>query len=147
MTPESSAATEAAGRLWARAAGGATAPAEVAAAADLMCTQLRAGLGRWIGAGGYGALLDRALAKARADYPALDGISGLGGETAVIEAAVRARGAGGLSAGLTALVAELVELLGRIIGAEMAAQLVDQISLPSPRGVVSSQPQGGRDGD
>ena len=147
MTPTSSVATDAAGRLWARAAGRATAPAELAMAADLMCTRLGEELGRWIGTEGYRTLLERALAGVRAEHPALDGIPCLGGDASAIEEAVRTRGAGGLSAGLVALVAELVELLGRIIGAEMAVQLVDQISIPSPRGVVSTQTRGGRDGD
>lgn len=147
MTPKSAAATDAAGRLWARAAAGATAPVEVAAGADLMCTQLREELGRWIGAGGYRALLERALAGTRSEHPALDGLSCLGGDTQPVAAALRAHGAGRLSAGFVALVAELVELLGRIIGAEMAVQLVDQVSIPSPRGVVSTRIQGGRDDD
>ena len=147
MTSKSSAATGAAGRLWARAAGSATSTREVAAAADLMCAQLRLELGRWIGAGGYRALLERALGRTRVEHPALDGVSCLGGDASVFVAAVHARGAGELSAGLVALVAELVDLLGRIVGAEMAMQLVEQISVPSPRGVVSTRPQGGRDGD
>jgi hypothetical protein len=147
VTPKSIDATDAAARLWARVAGGATSPAEVAAAADLMCTQLRVELARWIGNVGYGALLARALTAARAEHPALDDISCLGGDASEIAAAMPTHGAISLSAGLVAVVAELVELLGRIIGARMAVQLVDQISLPSPRGVVSTKPQGGRDGD
>jgi hypothetical protein len=134
-------------RLWSRAAGGATTPGEVAVAADQMCAQVGAGLRRWIGAAGYSALLDRALAQARSEHPVLDGVSCLGDDASVIVGVVRAQGAGQLSAGLVAVVSELVELLGRIIGAEMAVQLVEQISIPSPRGVVSTRPQGGRDGD
>jgi hypothetical protein len=147
VAPKSSAAADAAGRLWSRATAGATGPGEVAAAADLMCTQLRTGLGRWIGAGGYRALLDRALIQARSEHPILDGVSCLGEDASVIAAAVRSQGAGGLSAGLVAWVAELVELLGRIIGAEMAVQLLDQITIPSARGVVSTRTEGWRDDD
>lgn len=147
MIPKSTAAADVAERLWARAIGGATAPGEVAAAADLMCAQVGAGLRRWIRAAGYNALLDRALANARPEHPVLDFVSCLGTDATVIVGVVRARGAGELSAGLVAVVSELVELLGRIIGAEMAVQLVEQISIPSPRGVVSTRPQGGLDGD
>jgi transcriptional regulator of acetoin/glycerol metabolism len=65
---------------------------------------------------------------------------------------------------MVALVAALVELLGRIIGEEMAVRLVDQTGIevdqtgrererekkkererPSPRGVVSAESKGGRD--
>lgn len=147
MIPRSIAAVDVAERLWARAVGGATAPSEVAVAADLMCAQVGAGLRRWIGAAGYNALLDRALAKARSEHPVLDEVTCLGKDASVIVGVVRARGAGELSAGLVAVVSELVELLGRIIGDEMVVQLVEQISMPSPRGVVSTRPQGGRDGD
>ncbi len=147
MTPKSPATTGAAERLWTRTAGGATDPDEVAAAADRICTGLRVGLGRWIGAGGYRALLERARLGVRAEHPALDDFSCLGGDDSGLAAAVREQGAAGLSAAVVALVAELVELLGRIIGDDMAVQLVDQILTPSPRGVVSTQSRGARDGD
>ena len=145
MTPRST-ATDAARCLWARAAGDARAPEEIAAAAERMCTQLREGLGRWIGAGGYRALLDRALGLVRAEHPALAGISCLGEDEQVITAAVRMHGAGEVAAGLVALVAALIELLGRIIGEEMAVRLVEQIGTPSPREVAGAEIQGGPDG-
>jgi hypothetical protein len=146
MTPRSVVATDVARRLWTRAAGDSRAPEEVAAAAERMCTQLRAGLGRWIGAEGYRALLDRALGLARAEHPALGSFSCLGGGEPGTMAAVRAHGADRVTAGLEALVAALIELLGRIIGEEMAVRLVEQIGMPSPRGVVSAETEGGRDG-
>jgi hypothetical protein len=146
MTPRSEAAMDAARRLWARAADDASAPEDVAAAAERMCNDLRLGLGRWVGAAGYRALLDRALGLARVEHPALGGVSALGGDEPVITAAVRARGVGEVAAGLVALVAVVTELLGRIIGDEMAARLVEQIGTPSPREVVSTETEGGRDG-
>ena len=145
MTSTPAAATDAARRLWALAAGDGDASEEVAAAADRMCAQLRVGLGRWIGAEGYRALLDRALGLARAEHPALGGLSCLGGDGAIM-AAVRAHGASEVAAGLVASVAALIELLGRIIGEEMAMRLVEQVGMPSPRGVVSTEPEGDRDG-
>jgi hypothetical protein len=51
-----------------------------------------------------------------------------------------------VAAGLVALVTALIELLGRIIGEEMAVRLVEQIGIPSAPGVVSTEPEGGRDG-
>jgi hypothetical protein len=144
MTP--TAATDAARRLWARTAADGSASEEVAAAADRMCTQLRAGLGRWIGAEGYRALLERALGLARVEHPALGGLSCLGGDGTMTMAAVRAHGAGEVAAGLVALVATLIDLLGRIVGEEMALRLVEHVGMPSPHGVVSTEPEGDRDG-
>jgi hypothetical protein len=169
MTQRSAATTEVARRLWARAAGDTNSPEEVAAAAERTCTQLRTGLGRWIGAMGYHALLDRALALARAEHPALRSLSCHGGEEPMITAAVRAHGAAEVATGMLALVAGLVELLGRIIGEEIAVRLVEQAGMrseteretdrerqretagdsererPSPRGVVSTESKGGHD--
>ena len=145
MAQRSAAATEVARLLWVRAAGDASEPEEVAEAAERMCTQVRAGLGRWIGATGYRALLDRATAVARAEHPALGSLSCHGGDQPVTTAAVRANGAAEVAAGMVAAVAALVELLGRIIGEEMALRLVEKTDIPSPRGVVSTQSKGGRD--
>ena len=142
MSPTPAAASETARRLWARAGGDGGAPEEVGAAADRLCAQLRAGLGRWIGAEGYRALLERALELARPEHPALGGLSCLGGDGLLTTAAVRAHGAGETAASFVALVAKLIELLGRIIGVEMALRLVAQTELPSPRGVVSTEREG-----
>lgn len=146
MTPRSAAATDAARRLWAGAAGDTSAPEEVAAAAVRLCALLRAGLGRWVGAEGYRALLDRALGLARAEHPALGSLSCHRGDEPVTTAAVRAHGAAEVAAGMVVLVATLIELLGRIVGEEMAVRLVEQTGTPSPRGVVSTETEGGRDG-
>jgi hypothetical protein len=146
MTRRSEAATDAARRLWARAVGDASAPEKVAAAAESVCTQLRAGLGRWVGVDGYRALFDRALGLARAEHPALGDLSCLGGDEPVTSAAVRAHGASEMADGMEALVAALIELLGRIIGEEMAVRLVEHAGRPSPRGVVSTETERGRDG-
>jgi hypothetical protein len=149
MMPMPAVASDTARRLWASAAGDGRAPEEVAAAVEAMCTQLRVGLGRWIGAEGYRALLERALEQARVEHPALGGLSCLGGDGLLTTAAVRAHGAGEVAAGFVALVAALIELLGRIIGDEMALRLVAQTGIPTPRRVVSTDREGepdGRDG-
>jgi hypothetical protein len=145
MTQASAAATEVARLLWERTAGDASEPEEVAEAAERMCTQLRGGLGRWVGATGYRALLDRALGLARAEHPALGSLSCHGGDGPVTTAAVRAHGAAEVAAGMVTVVATLIELLGRIIGEEMTVRLVEQTGIPSPRGVVSTQSKGGPD--
>ena len=146
MMPMPAVANDTAQRLWVRAAGDGRAPEEVAAAAEAMCAQLRVGLVRWIGAEGYRALLERSLEQARVEHPALGGLSCLGGDGLLTTAAVRAHGAGEVAAGFVALVAALIDLLGRIIGEPMALRLVAQTGIPTPRGVVSTEREGERDG-
>lgn len=141
-SPSSETATDVARRLWARTAGESTAPEDVAAAADRMCAQLRAGLSRWIGAAGYNALLERAIGLARAKHPALSGLACLGEDGPATAAAIRGHGAPDVAAGQVMLVAGIVELLGRIIGEEIAMRLVEQIGGPSPRGIVSNASSG-----
>ncbi|HEY5940850.1 MAG TPA: hypothetical protein VIT87_08520 [Gemmatimonadales bacterium] len=158
MTQRSAAATKVAKLLWSRAASDDTDSAEeVAAVTERTCLQLRAGLGRWIGAMGYRALLDRALILARAEHPALVGLSCHGGDEEMIATAVRTHGAAEVAAGMVALVAGLVDLLGRIIGEEIAVRLVEETGVqttkqskkdrPSPRGVVSITSRSDRDVD
>jgi len=153
MTQRSAAATEVARGLWQRAVGDSTTPDDVAVAATRMCTELRVGLTRWVGAMGYRALIDRALLLGRAEHSALGSLSCHGGDEPVTTAGVRAHSAAEVATGMVALVAALVELLGRIIGEEMAVRLVEQIGMksetdrktPSPRGIVSTESKGGRD--
>ena len=129
----SPAATEVARRHWARAAGDTNTLQEVAAAATRTCTQLQAGLARWVGAMGYRALIDRALLLARAEHPALGSLSCHGGDQPLTTAAVRAHSAAEVTAGIVALVVTLIDLLSRIVGEEMAVQLVNQAMAASPR--------------
>ena len=118
--------TEVARGLWARDAVDVSAPEEVIAAAERICVQLQAGLVRWVGTMGYRALLDRAVELARAEHPALSRLSCNGSDEQEIAAAVRAHGAGEVTAGMVALVATLIDLLSRTVGEEMAVELVNQ---------------------
>jgi hypothetical protein len=136
----SPAATEVARRHWARAVGDTSTPEEVAAAAERTCTQLQAGLARWVGTMGYRALIDRALLLARAEHPALGSLSCHGGDEPVTTAAVRAHSAAEVATGMVALVATLIDLLSRIVGEEMAVELVNQAVARLPwRGASPSQ--------
>ena len=166
MPPRSAAATEVARRLWESAVGTGS-PEDIAAAAERMCAQLYAGLGRWVGNMGYRTLLDRALVLARAEHPALGDLACLGGDDSLTTATREAHSPAEVAAGMVALVAALIELLGRIIGEEMAVRLVEQTGVkvaqtatkketeparsreqqdaPSPRGVMSTEPRGARD--
>jgi hypothetical protein len=132
-------------------AGNASEAEEVAKATERMCIQLRLGLGRWIGVMGYRALLDRSIGLARAEHPALGGLSCHGEEEPAVTAAVRAHGAAKVAAGMMAVVAVLIDLLGRIIGEEMALRLVEQTGMErgserqEPAVVLSIQSVGGSD--
>jgi hypothetical protein len=146
MTPRSGAVTDVAHHLWLQTAGDAAEPEAAAAGAERLCAKLSAGLSRWIGVEGYRALLDRAVGSTRAEHPALGGLACLHRDEPVAAANVRAPGAAEVAAGMVALVAALIELLGRIIGEEMAVRFVEQIGTSSPRGAVSTETEGGRDG-
>jgi hypothetical protein len=141
----SPAATEVARRHWARAAGDTSTLEEVAATAERTCTQLQAGLARWVGTEGYRALLHRALLLARAEHPALGSLSFHGGDQPLTTAAVRAHSAAEVTAGLVVLVATLIDLLSRIVGEEMAVELVNQAVAASPRRASNTWTEVGRD--
>ena len=134
----SPAATEVARRHWARAAGDTNTLEEVAAAAARTCTKLQAGLARWVGTEGYRALIDRALLLARAEHPALGGLSCHGEGEPVTTAAVRAHSAAEVATGVVVLVATLIELLSGIVGEEMAVELVNQAVTRAPVARASS---------
>jgi hypothetical protein len=126
MTESSAAPTEVAQLLWERAVGDSTTPEAVAVAAARMCTELRVGLSRWVGAMGYRALINRALLVAAPGHPALRSLSGHEGDEVADITGVRAFSAADVAAAMVALLAALVELLGRIVGEEMAVRLVEQ---------------------
>jgi hypothetical protein len=136
--PRSPAATEVARRHWARAAGDTNTLEDVAAAAERTCTQLQAGLARWVGTEGYRALIDRALLLARAEHPALGSLSCHGEAEPVTTAAVRAHSAAEVRDGTVALVATLIDLLSRIVGEEMGVELVNQAVTRAPVARASS---------
>ena len=142
MTPSSAAAADAARRLWARAGGGTSQPEKVAASAERLCAQLRDGLTRWVGAHGYRVVLDRALGLTRPEHPALRELSCLGDDLPATTGAVQEHGAGEMAAAMVALIATMIDVLGRAVGEEMAVRLVEQTGTPSPRGVVSAEPSG-----
>lgn len=133
-------------RLWASATPDDTPPEELAAAVDRICSHLRTGLGRWIGAEGYHSLLDQSLGRVRSTHAVLRSIGCMGNEQTAILAAIQRHGSGVVMAAMVDLVAMLVELLGQIIGEEMAVRLVEQAGLPSSRAGVGSGSDGGQRG-
>jgi hypothetical protein len=146
MTQTSATATEVARGLWVRDAVDVGAPEEVTAEAERICAQLQTGLARWVGSAGYRTLLHRAVELARPEHPALGKLLCNGSDGEEIAAAVRAHGAAEVTAGIVALVATVIDLLGRIVGEEMAVELVKQTGAASPRGASNTETEGGRDG-
>jgi hypothetical protein len=103
-------------------------PLEPLAAVEGVAGALAATLSRWFGPYGYHALLSRALAEATADHPALAAVrvrSPLDPTLEGLSDAARAHGSGATVDALTTVVAGIVELLGRLIGDDMAVNLVE----------------------
>ena len=144
MTPRSATVTALARGLW--AGGDLSAPEEAAAVALQVCVHLRAGLSRWVGLEGYRVLLLRALDLARAEHPVLTQLSCNGNEEQEIAAAVRAHGAAEVRSAMMALIATLIDLLGRIIGEDIAVELVKQAVVASPGKAPVTGTQGERHG-
>jgi hypothetical protein len=105
-----------------------------ARAAAAACDTLYRGLSRWVGTVGCHALFTRALAVARADSDALDEIKlRQGAEPYVdgIQASIESHGDASTADALESVLVHLVELLGRMIGKDMATTLIER-SIASP---------------
>lgn len=113
-------------RLLARTAAQGDAP-DVAATAAL--ERAYGDLTRWFGVAGCQALFTRALLRTRVDHPVLAEVR-LGGRSepgiAGMNDMVRAHGAPAAGAALESLLVALLDLLGRLIGTDMAARLLEQ---------------------
>jgi hypothetical protein len=81
-----------------------------------------------MGEGGADALLARALARTEAHHPALKDIRSLKEGAIHLDGVVGSVGTHGIAtvtAAIEALLATLVDILGRLIGEDMAIRLVD----------------------
>lgn len=139
MPPPSPAATAVARRLLARAAAPASDGSETSGAshdplddrvavAVLALARVAEILARWFGPHGYHALLTRALAQARAAHPALAAVRICAPLTPLLDGlpeAAQAHGASVVTAGVAAVIAGVVDLLGRVIGDDMARHLLE----------------------
>src|SRR5688500_7753465 len=127
-------AADSARRLWHSIAGDLRTPDAVAAGADRLWSGLSERLGRWIGVAGYQALLNRALGITRSERACLADLACGGGEAALAATTARIHGAGEVAESMVQVATVLIELLGRIVGEDMAIHLVNQMAVPSPRG-------------
>ena len=93
------------------------------------CDSLYTELSRWVGHDGCHALFSRALAETRPQYPALEKIQLRPRSELYIEGladSIMARGDPETAEALESMLTRLVELLGRLIGDDMAGKLIDR---------------------
>ena len=135
-------ALDAARRLWHTIVGDSRTPDDIATGADRLWGGLGARLGRWIGPSGYQALLNRALGIARSEHACLRDLSCVGGEAALVAKTAVKHGGGEVAESMVRVAAVLIELLGRIVGEDMAIHLVNQVAAPSARGTNEHPAQG-----
>lgn len=105
-------------------------PARAAAAA---ADGLYRELARWVGLDGCYALFSRSLSEARTDFPVLAQIEIRAHSQPHIDAVaetIMARGDAATADALEFMLERLVELLGRLIGDDMATKLIER-SLPA----------------
>lgn len=100
------------------------------------CDRLYRELSRWVGLDGCYALFSRALAEARTDYPALALIEIRARSQPhidVVAETIMARGDAATAEGLEFMLERLIELLGRLIGEDMATKLIERsLAAPAP---------------
>jgi hypothetical protein len=112
-----------------------------ARAAAAACDRLYGELSRWVGPDGCHALFTRALAQARDEHPALAKIHLQPRSESYIDGvaeAIMADGDAATAEALESMLARLVELLGRLIGDDMAMKLIER-SLASERDGIPSE--------
>jgi hypothetical protein len=116
-------------------------PDSRARAGAAACDDLYRDLARWVGTDGCHALFTRALAEARTEYTALDQIQLRPRSepyTDGVAEAITAHGDPATAEGLESMLVRLVELLGRLIGDDMAAKLIDRSMAASESGDKTS---------
>jgi hypothetical protein len=134
MTPHSPTAREMARRLLAREMSAVGEPAMVAAALQRACARVSANLRDSVGDDGRNALLARALARTESDHPVLKHIRTVNNGAIHLDGVVAsadAHGVAPVTAAIEALLAALLDVLGRLIGEDMAMRLLDH-DLPGP---------------
>jgi hypothetical protein len=112
--------------------------ADIAArAAASACEHLYQELSAWVGPDGCHALFTRALGQAQAEYPALGQIQLRARSEPYIDgvaATIMAHGDAATAEALESMLVRLVELLGRLIGDDMAMKLIERGLFASERG-------------
>lgn len=103
-------------------------PAAAGAALERVCLRVLHNLRDSMGDDGCNALLARALARTKADHPALTNVRRINDGSIHLDgvaAGVEAHGVAETTAAIEALLAALVDVLGRLIGEDMAIRILD----------------------
>jgi hypothetical protein len=132
--PDLSLARQIARRLIERAAVAAGGSGTAARAAVAASDHLYPELSRWVGADGAHALFTRARAHAQTDHPLLGKIQLHARSEPYLEGvveAIEAYGATATAEAIESMLVGLIELLGRLIGDDMAMKMIEGIS-PNP---------------
>ena len=108
-----------------------------ARATAVVCDDLYLELSRWVGLDGCHALFTRALASARTESAALDQIQLRPGSEPYLDGVAETGGAATAEA-LESMLVHVVELLGRLIGGEMATKLIERSIAAPERGNATS---------
>lgn len=127
IPPRSSSARDLANRLLARETAGAVDPAAVATAMQRLCANISTSLRRSVGDDGYNALLARALRSTETDHPVLTRMRRVDGAGIYLDgvlASVDTHGVPTVAAALESLIAAVADILGSLIGADMALNLL-----------------------
>jgi hypothetical protein len=115
-----------------------------ARAAAAGCNHLYRELSRWVGSDGCHALFTRALAQSRTENPALEQIQLRARSEPYIDNVaeiITENGEAATANALESMLVRVVELLGRLIGDDMAMKLMEQSLAAPERGEGTS---GGR---
>lgn len=108
-----------------------------ASAAALAGEELYESLSRWIGTDGCHALFMRARAHAQGDHPALDVLQVRARARPYVEGVAESVGEYGdtaTAAAIESMLEGMIELLGRLIGVDMATNLIERNLPDSARG-------------
>ncbi len=100
-----------------------------AAAAALAADELYQALSRWIGSEGCYALMARARAEAQADHPELEALQlrdRAGPNLYDLSVSFAEHGESATSDAIQAMLGGMIDQLGRLIGADLAANLIER---------------------
>lgn len=103
-------------------------PDAVGAGLQRTLTRLSDSLRDALGDDGCSALLARALARTEQQHPALNSVRRLNDDSIYLDGVVQSvetHGAASVAAAVEALLAALVEILGRLIGEDMTIRIMD----------------------
>jgi hypothetical protein len=144
--PASASARELASRLLTQETSVPKGP-DTAVAADRVCRRVSDELARWIGNDGCRALFARALASAQAGggHPALEMVRISVGSAYCLDGLTESAARHGVPAatdGAAAVLAALIELLGHLIGDDMALNLLEQSA--QARALLAARARRGR---